>query len=119
MEANEAVRIVAGRLRAEGRFDLVETAFLELAEPDLPRAIARLVEQGAERVVVVPYFLTMGLHLTEDLPRIVEEIRGIHKGVEIHVTAPLDGHPALYDAVLDRAREAAAGKRVPPESQTG
>jgi sirohydrochlorin ferrochelatase len=118
-EANEAVRAVATRLREEGRFHLVEAAFLELASPDLPQAVASQIEAGAGRVIVVPYFLTLGTHLQRDLPRIVAEIQRIHIGIEIEVTAPLDDHPALFEAVLDRAREAAAGKRESPESPTG
>ena len=51
-----------------------------------------------------------------DLPRLVEEIRAVHPGLEIQVTPPLDGHPALIDALLGRAREASEGK--PGASET-
>ncbi len=59
---------------------------------------------GVMRVVVVPYFLTLGLHLQRDLPRLVEEARRANPGLEIEVTAPLDGHPAMAEALVDRAR---------------
>jgi sirohydrochlorin ferrochelatase len=106
--ANESVRDVTERLATAGGFDLVEPAFLELGRPDLGQAIGRLIERGAGRIIVVPYFLTLGKHLQRDLPRIVEGISRIHQGVPIVVTAPLEGHPALVMALLDRAREAAA-----------
>ena len=118
-DANEQVRATAGRLRERREFGLVEAAFLELGEPDLAGAVNHLIGLGAEHIVVVPYFLAPGIHLARDLPRIVEGIRGIHKGIRIDVAAPLDGHPALIEAVLDRAQEAAAGKDVPPEGETG
>jgi sirohydrochlorin ferrochelatase len=86
--------------------ELVETAFLELGQPDLRRAVERLVTLGADKIVVVPYFLTLGKHLQRDLPRIVEEIGGTHPRVEITVTPPLDGHPALAAILDDRVREA-------------
>ncbi|MBM3734596.1 MAG: cobalamin biosynthesis protein CbiX [Acidobacteria bacterium] len=106
--ANEAVRrVVAGFAQTSG-FDLVEPAFLELGQPDLPGAVARLVERGAGRVIVVPYFLTLGKHLQRDLPRIAGEISVIHPDVEIQVTPPLDGHPGLVAILADRAREALA-----------
>jgi sirohydrochlorin ferrochelatase len=107
--ANQSVREVAASFGAAGGFPLVEPAFLELGRPDLEGAVTRLIERGAGRIVVVPYFLTLGKHLQRDLPRIVERISGIHKGVPIAVTPPLDGHPLLVDALLDRAREAVAG----------
>jgi sirohydrochlorin ferrochelatase len=107
--ANDAVRSVVRDFAARGGFDLVEAAFLELGRPDLADAVAKLVERGARRVVVVPYFLTLGKHLQRDLPRIVEEISGIYKDVEIVVTEPLDGHPALAGILVERARSAFQG----------
>jgi sirohydrochlorin ferrochelatase len=103
--ANEAVRAVSASLAATGD-RVVETAFLELGEPDLPGAVRRLVARGADRIVVIPYFLTLGRHVAQDLPRIVREISREHASLPIEVTPPLDGHPALLDALLDRAREA-------------
>jgi sirohydrochlorin ferrochelatase len=104
--ANEAVARVTERMAAEGGYELVETAYLEMAQPDLPAAVERVIERGATRVIVIPYFLTLGIHLRRDLPRIVEGIGSIHPGVRIDVTEPLDGHPSLVGILLDRARTA-------------
>ncbi len=104
------MRRVAENVRREGGFDLVEAAFLEQGRPDLAGAVSAAVAEGATRVVVVPYFLTLGIHLQRDLPKIVEGLTRIHKGVEIHVAPPLDGHPALGEILKERAREALAGR---------
>ena len=101
--ANEAVIRVTGRMAVEGGYELVETAYLEMAQPDLREAVARLAARGADRIVVIPYFLTLGIHLKRDLPRIVEELAGVHEGVRIDVTEPLDGHPSLVGILLERA----------------
>lgn len=101
--ANEAVRAVAARVAAEGSYGLIETAFLESAEPDLATAVRGLVARGARRVVVAPYFLTLGIHLQRDLPRIVADIAR-EQGIEIAVTPPLDGHEALARILLDRLK---------------
>ncbi len=107
-EANQSVMAVTDAMRERGGYPLTATAFLELAEPDLPQAVAALVAQGARRVLVIPYFLTLGIHLRRDLPRIVEDLESIHPGVTIHVTEPLDGHPALLDIVMARTTAALA-----------
>jgi sirohydrochlorin ferrochelatase len=104
--ANEAVAAVTARMAAEGGYELVETAYLELAQPDLREAVHRLAVRGAKRIIVIPYFLTLGIHLRRDLPRIVAELSGIHPGVDIEVTEPLDGHPALVNILLERAAAA-------------
>ena len=114
--ANDAVRTVAANFAQRGGHRAVETAFLEGGQPDLRGAIDRLAAHGVEQVIVIPYFLTLGMHLQRDLPRLVEEIRAVHPGLEIQVTPPLDGHPALIDALLGRAREATEGK--PGASET-
>lgn len=105
--ANEAVRDVAGTAARAGKFEHVETAFLE-AKPDLAEAVARLADAGVRRILVVPYFLTLGIHLQRDLPAIVEQLSRAHENVEILVTPPLDGHPALVQALLDRAQASLA-----------
>jgi sirohydrochlorin ferrochelatase len=104
--ANQAVRDVAARLAASGNH-VVEAAFLELGTPDLRGAAQRLRDNGVSRIIVIPYFLTLGTHLQRDLPRLAREAaNSLGAGVEMEVTAPLDGHPALLEALLDRASQA-------------
>ncbi len=102
--ANAAVEAFSRAAAQAGNLQAVETAFLE-GHPDLSDALARLSSQGVHRVLVVPYFLTLGLHLQRDLPRIVAELRARYPTLEIRVAPPLDGHPALVEAVLDRTKQ--------------
>ena len=83
----------------------MEAAFLEQGSPDLAEAVARLAARGASRILVVPYFLTLGLHLQRDLPRIVADIALTQPSVDIRVTPPLDGHPAMEHALIERAKD--------------
>jgi sirohydrochlorin ferrochelatase len=103
--ANEAVRAVAADLARAGPASHVEAAFLELGQPDLETAATHLAALGVNRLVIIPYFLTLGIHMERDLPRIAERISIAHKGLEITVAPPLDGHPALLQILQDRARE--------------
>jgi sirohydrochlorin ferrochelatase len=100
--ANQAVRDIAGRLAYRGGM-AVEAAFLELGEPNLAEAVNALVSRGASRVIVIPYFLTLGTHLQRDLPNLIDESALQHPAIAIEMTPPLDGHPALLEALLDRA----------------
>ena len=107
--ANEAVRVFARAIAGRGAAAEVEPAFLELGEPDLKAAVASLVSRGVKLILVIPYFLTLGMHLQRDLPALVESAASLYPGVEFRVTPPLDGHPALAQVVLDRAADALAG----------
>jgi sirohydrochlorin ferrochelatase len=103
--ANQAVRDVASRMAASGRH-VVEPAFLEIGQPDLTAATGLLIARGAKRIVVIPYFLTLGTHMQRDLPRLALDASHAHGGIEMQIASPLDGHPALVQALLDRASEA-------------
>ena len=102
--ANDAVRAVAADMARRGGLDHVIPAFLGGGRPDLEGAVKELAERGVGHVVVLPYFLTLGLHLQRDLPRLMEDARRANPGVDIEMTQPLDGHPAMVEALLDRAR---------------
>jgi sirohydrochlorin ferrochelatase len=101
--ANEAVRSVAAELARQGCFH-VEAAFLELGQPDLEGAVLRLKAAGTTSILVIPYFLTLGMHLERDLPRIIQDISNKYKELKIHVAPPLDGHPALLQILLERTQ---------------
>jgi sirohydrochlorin ferrochelatase len=111
--ANESVRRIAETVRLEGGFDLVEPAFLEQGRPDLASAVAALVHQGATRIVVLPYFLTLGVHLQRDLPKLVDDLALAHSGLDIRVAPPLEGHPALRQILEERAYEALRIEKSP------
>lgn len=101
--ANEAVCVVAEQFARRGGHSAVEAAFLEGGRPDLAGAVDLLAKRGVDHMVVIPYFLTLGTHLQRDLPKLVEQARAAHPALQIEVTPPLDGHPALLDALADRA----------------
>ena len=102
--ANQAVRSAAGDLARAGGYTVVEAAFLELGTPSLEDAVEQVIARGVERIVIIPYFLTPGVHLERDLPCIVDRILKNHQGIQVLVTASLDGHPGLVEILAERAR---------------
>lgn len=102
--ANEQLDAVAERVRARGGLH-VEAAHMELASPSLADALAGCVAAGATDVIVVPYFLGPGRHVTEDIPRLASEAAAHHPGVRVRIAPPLGVHDLLADLVLARADE--------------
>lgn len=105
-EANELLEDVARRVASRGRYLCVEAAHMELAEPTLAMAVDRCVEAGALRIIVVPYFLAMGRHMTRDIPALVEECQARHPDVAFDLAQPLGSDDRMIEIVLDRAAEA-------------
>ena len=105
-EANDDLYHVVGHLRGRGEHPVVEAAFLELAEPDIEQGAARCVAQGAERVLLLPYFLSAGVHVTRDLTEACRKLASYHPHVEFRLAEPLGRHPLLLQVLLERARQA-------------
>jgi sirohydrochlorin ferrochelatase len=101
--ANDAVRAIAAEAARRGGWELYQAAFLGGGRPELAEAVDKLAAGGSAEIVVIPYFLTSGLHLERDLPALIVKIRLAHPALTIRLTGPLDGHPGLVDAILDRA----------------
>jgi sirohydrochlorin ferrochelatase len=107
-DANADLHHLAEALRRQGEYAWVEAAFLELAEPDPDAGAARCLALGAQRVILLPYFLSAGVHVTRDLSAIRDRLTERHPHVEIQLAEPLGRHPLLMQIVRDRVREAEA-----------
>jgi sirohydrochlorin ferrochelatase len=104
-EANADLFHVADCLRGRG-WPIVAASFLELAEPSIEDGGARCVEQGAECVILVPYFLSAGVHVRRDLAAARTKLAERFSAVVFRLADPLGSHPLLLDVVADGARAA-------------
>jgi len=107
-DANADLDHVAAELRRRGRYTIVEAAFLELAEPTIDEGGRRCAEQGAECVILVPYFLSAGVHVRRDLAAARQRLAERYPHVLVRLAEPLGRHPLLADVVAERARETIA-----------
>lgn len=105
-QANRGVHDLARQVQDAGPYGYVRAAFLEQAEPSLSAALAEAVEAGLRQIIVIPFFLTMGVHLRRDLPKLVAAEKKKYPGLKIQVGPPLEGHPLMVSMVLGRVQEA-------------
>ncbi|GIW86168.1 MAG: sirohydrochlorin cobaltochelatase [Isosphaeraceae bacterium] len=106
-EANADLFDLASRLEASGSYPIVEPSFLELAEPDIATGGRRCVDRGAGRVLMVPYFLSTGVHLSRDLTTARRALSQRYPGVRFTLGPPLGPHPLLDQLVRLRIAETA------------
>ncbi len=79
------IELIAARVSARSPQTLVRCAYLELDRPDLASAVAELARLGASDVSVVPLFLGVGKHAREDLPPMIEQLRGQYPGLQFNL----------------------------------
>src|SRR3974390_2571436 len=84
-EANADLYHVAAAMRTRGSFVRIEPAFLELAAPSIEEGAARCVASGAEQIVMVPYFLSSGVHVRRDLAGLREQLAQRYPRVAFHL----------------------------------
>ena len=98
-DADTAIRTVVEGVMKAGEFAVVEHAFLQYVPPPLKDVLARCVGQNVDRIVIVPFFLQAGAHVTKDIPEIVARARKEHPSVEIIVTGYVGAHPLMTKIV--------------------
>ncbi len=103
--ANDDLVRLAKQLRARRVYSLVEHAFLELAQPSIPVGAEKCVSRGATKVLMMPWFLSAGRHVSDDLARFQAEFTRRYPGTGFVVCPPLGLHPAMLDIILDRLQE--------------
>ncbi|MCO4837747.1 MAG: CbiX/SirB N-terminal domain-containing protein [Oceanospirillaceae bacterium] len=54
-------------------FDGVEVAFLELATPSVESVLSELFKGQTKEVVLLPYFLSAGIHVVKDIPEEIDK----------------------------------------------
>ncbi len=110
-EANDAVREVAAMVKEITGYPIVEVSFREMHLPSIQQGIDSCVAQGAERILLLPYFLFVGAHVQEDLPEEMAMARERYPNVEFAMGSHLGVHRKLAEIVAERIGQglAAAG----------
>lgn len=84
----------------------VKVAYLQFAEPGIADAIKECIHGGAKRIIIHPYFLSSGMHVTKDIPEIIRKAKDMYPDTEFVYTEPLGIHEKLVQVVLERIKEA-------------
>lgn len=100
--SNDEVRELTKRLtdKAGDSYAYIDCAFLELAEPSIPDGIQRCIDRGASEVIVLPYFLSAGRHVVEDIPHEVKIKQDEYPDIDIHIAGYLGAAEAIPDLLL-------------------
>jgi sirohydrochlorin cobaltochelatase len=123
-DSRKSIEQQVERIAVRGLFAEVHPAFLE-EEPriaDIPKFVA------APRIVVVPFFLSDGLHVCEDIPVLLGEDEAVvqrrlkagewpwrnpteRAGKTIFYTPGVGSEPRIADVIVERVRAAVGGNR--------
>lgn len=84
----------------------IEHASMELSPPNIPSVISKLYNEGIRSIVVVPFFLFRGMHIVNDIPKIIEEQKVKYSNLDIVMGKVLLPDGRLKQVVIERIKEA-------------
>ncbi len=64
-------------------------ASLQFNRPNLEEAVASLAQKNIDRIVIAPYFLFAGRHITDDIPEIIERAQADYPRIEFVLASNL------------------------------
>lgn len=76
-------------------------AFMENATPTIEETFKHMYEDGVNEVDVLPYFLFDGIHIKEDIPQILENMKKEYN-MKICFKRPIGYHKLLVDLLIER-----------------
>lgn len=121
-EAGKDMVRVAARLREKYGYEVVEVCFMSRLGPHFPEVFEKCVNLGATTVLVIPYFLHLGLHLVLDLPEMLQEQSQRFPAVTLQMGRGFGFDELLVDLVQKRIEETKSFRDVrqvelPPKEQ--
>jgi sirohydrochlorin ferrochelatase len=84
---------------------LIEIAYMEIGEKTIPAGLAALVAKDVDEIVVAPYFLFEGIHIRQDIPRILAEYRQAHPNIKMTMAGLFGADVRLAAILADRVKE--------------
>ena len=104
--SNEEVMVLGEKVKSlqDKHYTFVVTAFLEFATPSLEECMLSCSKKGASEIVILPYFLASGNHVTRDIPEVVQKVQASQPHVKVvlkeHIGSALGMVSLLNDMAL-------------------
>ncbi len=107
-DANKDFLRILEMCRLQGKFGIVQEAFLECNEPSIPVGIEMCVKNGATEITAVPYFLHSGRHVACDLPAEMFAAERLYPDVKMYMADFLGQSEVVTDILAARLISALA-----------
>ncbi|MFT9076805.1 sirohydrochlorin chelatase [Ethanoligenens sp.] len=84
---------------------IIETAYLQFRKCNLENGLENLIHQGADDILLIPYFLFSGVHIRHDIPAEIDSFLQNRKDVKITMGNTLGADHRLAEVLVDRIRQ--------------
>ncbi|MCL1913056.1 MAG: CbiX/SirB N-terminal domain-containing protein [Eubacteriaceae bacterium] len=84
---------------------IIECAFMEFSDRTVAKGFETMDAHGVTQLKVVPYFLFMGIHLQQDIPKILAECSVGHPNIKYELTGTLGIDERIADIIVERIKD--------------
>ena len=99
----EELRHICSIAKRKGEYHYTDYCFLEVLPPFIEEGIKKCVENGAEFITVMPYFLYPGMKLKDSVKKSAK-IASI-RNLKLVIAKPLSYHSMMTEVVIDRINQ--------------
>lgn len=103
--ANSALLNIVELVKKRVGMEAIEPAYLQLSQPELKQSIKKLVHKGYKRIIIVPFFLFNGNHVSRDIPEAISKEIAQYPKVKFIYTRNLGQDARIGEIVTDRIKE--------------
>lgn len=82
------------------------SAYLQFHQPDFAMTVSRLAAKGCKKIIIMPFFLFKGNHVSHDVPKAIKEEKARHPQVNFIYTDNLGPDTRLSEIVIEKIHEA-------------
>lgn len=104
-DAGRDMELVARLLQQKYGYPMVEICFMSRLGPHVPETLEKCVNLGAESVIIIPYFLHVGLHILLDIPEMLQEQAARYPHVKLTFGRGFGFDELLADIIQKRIQE--------------
>ncbi len=84
---------------------IVEPSYMQFHHPDISTSVKRIIGAGCKKIIIMPYFLFVGNHVTIDIPEAIKKEEKKYSDVKFTFTKTLGEDSRIAGIVRDKIKE--------------
>jgi sirohydrochlorin ferrochelatase len=111
-DAGKEMERAAELLKEKYGLEMVKSCNMSRLGPHFPETLEECARNGAKEVIVIPYFLNMGLHIRLDIPEMMQEEALKYPDIKLVYGKQLGFDDSFVDILFKRIQESLTLKDV-------
>ncbi|MBI5417576.1 sirohydrochlorin cobaltochelatase [Candidatus Poribacteria bacterium] len=104
-KANKTISDLIKNIKTGQEWDHVLPAYLQFNNPTLTQTIEKLITKKCNKIIIVPFFLFNGNHVTFDIPEIINQEKKKYKNTKFIFTQNIGSDNKISEILINRINE--------------